>query len=110
MFSSNSCPFILVRFFLDWVFLANRSVANTKQLSRSHGGQPLQVSPVGKWVWVESHRITYDWQRLPVIGINRPTILRFKQGCGIVISLLWVSHSDLPFQIARANDTSKSVW
>ena len=29
-----------------------------------------------KWVWVESHRITYDWQWVPVQVFHHPTILR----------------------------------
>ena len=37
----------LVRFFRDCVFLADRSGANTKQLSISHGGQQFMVSPTG---------------------------------------------------------------
>ena len=40
-------PFILVRFFRDWVFLADGSGAKTKQLSISHGGQQFMVSPAG---------------------------------------------------------------
>ena len=38
---------VVVRLFRDWVFLADESGANAKQLSISHGGQQLMVSPAG---------------------------------------------------------------
>ena len=62
----NSCShFILVRLFHDWVFLADGSGANTKQLSISHGGQQFKDFSCRKRVWVEPHHISYDWQQLP---------------------------------------------
>ena len=36
-----------VRLFRDWIFLADGSGANTNQLSISHGGHPIMVSPAG---------------------------------------------------------------
>ena len=44
------------------------SVVNTKKLSEPPGGQQFMASPAGKMAGVESHRISYDWQRLPVKG------------------------------------------
>ena len=72
---------MLVRLFRDWFFfLADRSSANTKQLSISRGGQQFMVSPAGKGSGLHSRRMTYDWQQLPCTGENCHTILRFKLG------------------------------
>ena len=68
------------------------------------------VSPARNGSGLHSHCMTYVWQQLPCTRENCHTILRFKQGFDIVVSLLWVSHSDLPSHIAEANNKSKSAW
>ena len=106
----NSCVhFILVRLFHDWVFFADRSGANTKQLSISHGGQPFMVSPAGNGSELHPHRMTYDWQQLHGTRKNCYIILRLKQGFDRHFSIMGKS---LRFTItySKANNKSKSVW
>ena len=109
LFPQFLCPFILVRSFCDWVFLFDRSSANTKQLSISHGGQRFMVSTVGKWVWVDPHRITYDWQELPC---TRETFLyhsKVQTRFGRRLSTIGKSlRFTIPY--SKANNKSKSVW
>ena len=109
-FPQYFCPFILVRLFPERVFLADRSGANTKQLSISHGGhQTIYGVSCRKWVWLHSHRISYDWQQLPCTRENCHTILRFKQGFDRRHSTMGKSlRFTIPY--SKANNKSKSVW
>ena len=80
LFPQYFCPFILVRLFRDWVFLADGSGANTKQLSISHGGQQFMVSPAGNGSGCILTVYPTIGNNCLVQGKNTYTILRFKQG------------------------------
>ena len=70
----------MVRLFHDWVFLADRSGANTKQLSISHGGQRFMVSLAENGSGLNLTVCPTIGNNCPVQGKNTYTSLRFKQG------------------------------